>query len=76
MKNSEPKDPKRCFSRTLKEEMYKQSNKVCEIYGQKIADIYDAALDHDTHYWRGGKTVPDNARLVHRQCNLTRPNNE
>jgi hypothetical protein len=33
----------------------------------------DAALDHDVHYWRGGKTVPDNARLVHRLCNLERP---
>ena len=73
-KGSKRKDSKRCFSRALKEDMYRQSNQVCEICGQKIAHIYDAALDHDTHYWRGGKTVPENARLVHRQCNLTRPN--
>ncbi|WP_367997209.1 HNH endonuclease [Planktothrix pseudagardhii] len=38
----------------------------------KVTLINDAALDHEKHYWRGGKTIPDNARLVHRQCNLQR----
>ena len=75
-KGSEPNDSRRCFSRALKEDMYRQNNQVCEICEQKIAHIYDAVLDHDTHYWRGGKTVPENARLVHRICNATRPNNE
>jgi hypothetical protein len=35
--------------------------------------IDDAALDHVQQYWEGGQTVPENARLVHRHCNLTRP---
>ena len=75
LKDFEPNDSIRLFSRELKENLYKQS-KVCKICGQQIALIDDAALDHDKHYWRGGKTVPENARLVHRHCNATRPNNE
>ncbi|MFW5869727.1 MAG: GmrSD restriction endonuclease domain-containing protein [Planctomycetota bacterium] len=69
----EPNDTERCFSRSLKEELYHQDN-TCVLCGQKIALVMDAAMDHDRHYWRGGLTVPDNARLVHRHCNLTREN--
>ena len=75
MENSEPNDSTRSFSHELKEDLYRQ-NEVCEICGQKISLIDDAALDHDKHYWRGGKTVPENARLVHRHCNATRSHNE
>lgn len=70
-----PNDRTRLFSRSLKEEMFKQDN-TCRLCGQKIVLINDAALDHDKHYWRGGQTVPENARLVHRICNLQRPNKE
>lgn len=67
-----PNDSVRCFSRSLKQEMFSQ-NSNCAICGQRIALVNDAALDHDIHYWRGGKTVPENARIVHRHCNQTRP---
>ena len=75
MENSEPNDSTRLFSRELKENLYEQSN-ICEICRQKISHVNDAALDHDKHYWRGGRTIPENARLVHRYCNATRPNDE
>jgi hypothetical protein len=75
MENSEPNDSTRLFSRKLKEELYRQSD-VCKICEQKISLIDDAVLDHDKHYWRGGQTVPENARLVHRHCNATRSHNE
>ncbi len=71
MVGSEPNDKQRVFSFKLKQEMF-DSDKSCEICGNQIKSINDAALDHDIHYWRGGKTVPDNARLVHRICNLKR----
>lgn len=73
--DAEPNDSVRIFSRELKEEMFKQSS-VCQLCGNEIKLIDDAALDHEVHYWRGGKTVPDNARLVHRHCNSTRKNHE
>lgn len=64
-------DKQRCFSRSLKEELFSQNNN-CSICGNKIVSLNDSALDHDVHYWRGGKTVPENARLAHRLCNSKR----
>ena len=66
-----PKTEPRSFSWELKKQLYEQ-NPVCAICGNKIMLIDDAAIDHIEHYWRGGKTIPSNARLVHRYCNLKR----
>lgn len=71
MKCSFPNDGHRTFSRGLKREMF-ESNRTCHICGQDIRILNDAALDHDIHYWRGGQTIPENARLVHRHCNAAR----
>ena len=65
----EPNDSQRVFSRQLKKEMF-ENNQTCKICGQKISLIDDAVLDHDKRYWIGGKTIPENAQLVHRLCNL------
>lgn len=65
------KEP-RCFSAKLKLELY-QTDPTCAICGQKILDVDDAAVDHIEQYWRGGKTIPENARLAHRFCNSARP---
>jgi hypothetical protein len=67
---SNTKQP-RCFSRTLKESLYKE-NPTCKICGQHIAELDDAAVDHIQMYWLGGATIPDNARLSHRYCNWAR----
>lgn len=68
---SVPNDSVRLFTRALKEEMFKQ-DPTCRICKQKISLVDDAALDHEKHYWRGGATIPENARLVHRYCNFSR----
>ena len=68
---SEPNDSVRAFSKELKRELFDQS-KTCRLCGQEIKLLNDAVLDHDKHYWRGGKTVPENARLAHRRCNAAR----
>jgi HNH endonuclease len=72
MRASQSNNKTRCFSLALKKEMFTQSP-VCAICKQQIRLVNDAALDHEQHYWRGGRTVPENARLVHRVCNLGRP---
>ncbi|MEF2280471.1 DUF262 domain-containing protein [Deinococcus sp. YIM 134068] len=72
MKEEVPNDKKRVFSRELKRELFEQNNS-CKICGQEIKIIQDAAIDHVEHYWRGGQTIPENARLVHRLCNMQRP---
>jgi hypothetical protein len=64
-------DPSRLFSRALKESLY-EADPTCAICNQKIATVYDAAVDHVEQYWLGGRTIPTNARLAHRTCNLKR----
>jgi len=64
------KEP-RCFSLKLKEGLYKNDS-TCTICGQRIQNIDDAAIDHIEQYWKGGKTIQENARLTHRYCNRAR----
>jgi len=64
------KEP-RCFSFKLKEELYK-NDPTCAICKQRIVNIDDAAIDHVEQYWKGGKTITENARLTHRYCNWAR----
>lgn len=61
----------RCFTNSFKKQLW-DSNPNCRICGQEIKTIEDAAVDHIVHYWRGGKTIPSNARLTHRYCNQSR----
>jgi len=55
--------------------LWKEDN-TCQICHQKINTIEDAEIDHITCYWRGGKTVPSNARLTHRFCNRSKGGNQ
>lgn len=65
------KSQPRCFTLELKEILF-DKNPTCAICGQRIQHLDDAAVDHIEQYWRGGKTIPENARLTHRYCNLAR----
>jgi hypothetical protein len=65
----------RCFSLSLKQELF-EHNQTCGICNQRIQQIDDAAVDHIEQYWRGGKTIPENARLAHRYCNSARPRSD
>lgn len=66
-----PEKEPRCFSWEFKNKLWK-GNPVCSICGQKIEQIDDSEIDHIEFYWRGGKTIPENARLTHRFCNRSR----
>ena len=70
-----PSTEPRVFSRALKVRLY-NADPSCALCGQYIQDINDAELDHVTHYWRGGATIPENARLTHRYCNRLRGGRE
>lgn len=71
MSSSPDKDTQRAFSKNLKKELFEQ-NKTCNLCNQEIKLLDDAVLDHEVHYWRGGRTIPENARLAHRFCNHSR----
>lgn len=65
--NSEP----RIFSFALKRNLF-ESNPTCAICNQQLLNIDDCEVDHIEQYWKGGKTIPENARLTHRFCNRKR----
>ena len=66
-----PRNEPRCFSWELKNQLWEKSP-TCQICKQHIESIDDAEVDHIEFYWRGGRTIPENARLVHRFCNRSR----
>jgi hypothetical protein len=69
MDEYQPNDSKRTFSKQLKKELF-ENNPTCKLCKQKISLLDDAVMDHDERYWVGGKTIPENAQLTHRLCNL------
>jgi len=65
------RDP-RTFSLAIKKELYKKNQKTCSRCGQEIESIEDAQIDHHNPYWKGGESIPENARLMHRFCNQSK----
>lgn len=70
-----PAGETRAFSRQLKADLH-AANPSCAICHQHIHGPDDAEVDHVVHYWRGGPTIPANARLTHRFCNRQRGGRE
>jgi hypothetical protein len=66
-----PPSETRPFSRRLKVDLH-NADPTCAICDQHIHSPEDAEVDHIKHYWRGGATIPENARLTHRHCNRKR----
>lgn len=66
-----PQQP-RLFTQAFKMQLY-NTNPICALCNNHIADPDDAAVDHIEMYWLGGRTDPTNARLAHRYCNWARP---
>ncbi len=58
----------RAFSSDLKKQLWK-TDPTCKVCQQEILTEDDAEVHHFEQYWRGGKTIPANARLTHRYCN-------
>jgi len=69
-----PKTEDRLFSQELKKKLFDQ-NPTCTLCGNAILLLEDATIDHIDQYWRGGKTIEDNARLTHAYCNMSRSRN-
>ncbi len=69
-----PKMENRLFSQEFKKKLFDQ-NPTCTLCGNAILLLEDATIDHIDQYWRGGKTIEDNARLTHAYCNMSRSRN-
>jgi 5-methylcytosine-specific restriction endonuclease McrA len=61
------------FNFALKRQLW-EADPTCkyEECGNQILTPDDAEVDHVDFYWRGGETIPKNARLLHRYCNRKR----
>lgn len=70
-----PASHPRLFPPELKRQMFSE-NPICAICGQTIQLLDDAHLDHAEQWHLGGPTIPENARLTHRFCNVSRPRND
>ncbi len=58
----------RFFSFEFRTELWDKSHK-CKFCGNEIHSFEDCTVDHFTPYSKGGRTVPENAQLMHRGCN-------
>lgn len=58
----------RSFTEDDKKALFK-SGYICSYCGNEILSIEDAEVDHITPFSLGGKTVLENAQLLHRHCN-------
>lgn len=61
-------DSTRIFSDNIKKELF-HSGYICSWCNNKILSIDDAEIDHTTPFSQGGKTIIENAQLLHRHCN-------
>jgi len=66
-----PKHEPRGFSLQRKAALF-QRCQTCALCHQRIEELDDAEVDPVEEYWRGGRTIPENARLAHRFCNRSR----
>ena len=64
-------DDPRFFPKSMRLRLYKKDN-TCHICRQEITEFDDATVDHVQPYSKGGRTIPDNARLAHRFCNSSK----
>ena len=58
----------RFFSFEFRTELWNKSHK-CGFCGNEIHSFEDCTVDHKTPYSKGGRTVSENAQLMHRGCN-------
>ena len=67
-------DP-RAFDSSLKLPLAEKQNYICPLCDNKINSLDDCEIDHIIPYSLGGKTVFENAQLVHQICNRHKSNN-
>jgi hypothetical protein len=66
-----PRQEPRAFTLAFKQQIW-EASPTCALCQQRIHLVDDAEVDHVEQYWRGGATIPSNARLTHRYCNRAR----
>lgn len=65
----------RTFDSSLKLPLAEKQSYICPLCQNKIVDIDECEIDHIVPYSLGGKTIFENAQLVHKICNRHKSNN-
>ena len=66
-----PSDDPRLYTYEEKKVLFsRKDGNICKICHNQIMYIDDAHVDHIERFVDGGKTVPRNAQIAHRYCNL------
>lgn len=65
----------RTFDINDKEQLWHEGY-ICAYCKNQILDINDAEVDHIVAFNNGGKTVIENAQLLHRHCNREKQDKE
>ncbi len=65
----------RLFDPKLKQELFYKGY-ICKYCGNEILSPDDAEIDHIKPYSMGGKTILENAQLLHAYCNHSKSNKE
>ena len=65
----------RTFDSSLKLPLAEKQGYVCPLCNNQIVNIDECEIDHIVPYSLGGKTIFENAQLVHKICNRHKSNN-
>ena len=65
----------RTFDSSLKLPLAEKQGYICPLCNNQIVDINECEIDHIVPYSLGGKTIFENAQLVHKICNRHKSNN-
>lgn len=74
IKHSKKLDSKRFFDEEVKNKLWKDNGKICNLCNLDIKSFEDCAVDHKEPWSLGGKTKLENAQLAHRNCNSSKSN--
>lgn len=69
-----PKTGSRSFPKTFRQLLFEREP-TCQLCGNQILTLEDCHVDHIDPYSKGGETIPENAQLTHRYCNLNKGTN-
>ena len=58
----------RFFEYAFRQQLFEQSP-LCKLCRNQIHSFEDSTVDHIHPYSKGGKTIPENGQLAHRNCN-------
>ena len=74
LNNSQRADQRKALSKELKDFIKNRDNYTCQICGKYMPDEVGLEIDHIIPVSKGGKSIPDNLRVLCSKCNRKKGN--